>query len=167
MLWIRAHSGRFPFDPQQLNFADVCKNITNTLNSFALGKNIIVNCKVPEKTVVFADSDMLKTTLRNLVSNSIKFTNNGGRIDIDVEESSGSVIVTVSDNGVGLKPNELEKLFDISKVQSTSGTEMETGTGLGLVLCKEFITKHGGEIWVESEYGKGTNFKFTLPVSIP
>ena len=166
LLWIRAHSGRVPFEPQKLNFADVCKNITDTLSSFALGKNITLKCNPTKKTVVFADADMLKTTLRNLVSNSIKFTNNGGKIDIDAEESSGSVTVTVSDNGIGLKPDQIKKLFDISKVQSASGTEMETGTGLGLVLCKEFITKHGGKIWVESKYGKGTDFKFTLPGNI-
>jgi two-component system sensor histidine kinase/response regulator len=76
------------------------------------------------------------------------------------------VTISVSDNGIGIKPEEMTKLFDISCVYTTSGTAMETGTGIGLILCREFVEKHGGKIWAESEYGKGTTFRFTLPRSI-
>jgi two-component system, sensor histidine kinase and response regulator len=107
---------------------------------------------------------MLKTVLRNLVSNAIKFTNNGGAIKINEEESSGNVTISVSDNGIGIKPDNLAKLFDISQGQTTKGTAEETGTGPGLLLCKEFVEKHGGTIWVVSEVGKGSHFKFTLPI---
>jgi two-component system sensor histidine kinase/response regulator len=107
---------------------------------------------------------MLKTVLRNLVSNAIKFTNNGGAINITAEENPGNVTISVSDNGIGIKPNSLSKLFDISQIITTTGTAKETGTGLGLLLCKEFVEKHGGKIWVESEEGKGSDFKFTLPI---
>jgi signal transduction histidine kinase len=107
---------------------------------------------------------MLKTVLRNLVSNAIKFTNNDGAININAEENSGDVKISVSDNGIGINPDNMTKLFDISKIQTTTGTAKEKGTGLGLVLCKEFVEKHGGKIWVESEYGKGSEFKFTMPV---
>jgi signal transduction histidine kinase len=109
---------------------------------------------------------MLKTIILNLVSNAIKFTNSGGRININAEENSGNVIISVSDNGVGITPDNLAKLFDISEIITTKGTAKETGTGLGLLLCKEFVEKHGGKIWVESEVGKGSDFKFTLPVSV-
>jgi signal transduction histidine kinase len=107
---------------------------------------------------------MLKIVLRNLVSNAIKFTDKNGAINISAEENSGNVIISVSDNGVGITPDNLAKLFDISEVITTKGTEKETGTGLGLLLCNEFVEKHGGKIWVESEVGKGSDFKFTLPI---
>ena len=106
---------------------------------------------------------MLKTVMRNLVSNAIKFTHNGGAININAEENSGNVIISVSDDGIGISPDNITKLFDISQVLSTKGTAKEKGTGLGLLLCKEFVEKHGGKIWVESEVGKGSDFKFTLP----
>ena len=109
---------------------------------------------------------MLKTVMRNLVSNAIKFTNNSGKISIKAKENSGIVVISVSDNGIGIKPDKMTKLFDISQRQTTTGTAEETGSGLGLILCKEFVEKHSGKIWVESEVGKGSDFKFTLPISV-
>ena len=106
---------------------------------------------------------MLKTLLRNLVSNAIKFTNHGGSININAEENFENVTISVSDNGIGISSYNLAKLLDISQVLTTKGTAKETGTGLGLLLCKEFVEKHGGKIWIESEVGKGSDFKFTLP----
>ena len=97
------------------------------------------------------------------MSNAIKFTKVGGTININVEENSKNITISVSDNGVGIAPGDLTKLFNISEVFSTRGTANEKGTGLGLLLCKEFVEKHGGKIWVESEVGKGSDFKFTLP----
>ena len=105
---------------------------------------------------------MLKTVLRNLVSNAIKFTKSGGSININTEKKSGFVIISVSDNGIGIQSENKAKQFNISEVLTTKGTAGETGTGLGLLLCKEFVEKHGGRIWVESEAGKGSEFKFTL-----
>ena len=106
---------------------------------------------------------MLKTVLRNLVSNAIKFTHTGGRVIIDAEEKNEHIIISVADDGIGIQPEKLTRLFDISHRQTTTGTAEETGTGLGLILCKEFVEKNGGKIWVESEYGKGSDFKFTMP----
>jgi signal transduction histidine kinase len=98
------------------------------------------------------------------VTNAIKFTNNGGAININANQTDSDVTISISDNGVGIAPDDLTKLFDISQVITTKGTAKETGTGLGLLLCKEFVEKHGGKIWVESEVGKGSDFKFTLPI---
>jgi len=129
-------------------------------------KKIKINYSSSSHISVFADCDMLKTILRNLVSNAIKYTKKSGEVNISAEENSGNITISVSDNGIGIANDELTKLFNISEVITTKGTANETGTGLGLLLCKDFVEKHGGKIWVESEAGKGSNFKFTLPISI-
>ena len=165
LIWIRTQQGKIPFKPQNLIFSDICSNVVGILDSVATSKKITINCFASKDTSIFADANMVKTIMRNLVSNALKFTNKGGNININVEENPESAIVTVSDNGIGIKPEDLTKLFDISKVLSTSGTEEETGTGLGLLLCKEFVEKHNGKIWVESISGVGSDFKFTLPLS--
>ncbi len=119
------------------------------------------------KLNVVADSNLVGTIIRNLVSNAIKFTPSGGEVTLDAKPSNGSgenwVDVSVSDNGVGMTDQQLDQLFRIDANQSTRGTDGESGTGLGLLLCKEFVEKHGGEISVESEEGNGTTFRFTLP----
>ena len=147
-----------------MSFADICKDILEILQPSANTKNITINYSAIDEINVFADKDMLKTVLRNLISNAIKFTNKNGAININSVENSGNVTISVSDNGIGISQDNLAKLFDISKVLTTKGTAEETGTGLGLLLCKEFVEKHGGKIWVESEYGKGSDFKFTMPI---
>jgi signal transduction histidine kinase len=164
--WVRMQSGKITFEPQKLSFTDICKDIIKILNPNAVAKNITINNNASNEINVFADSDMLKVILRNLVSNAIKFTNKNGTININAEENSENVIISVSDNGIGIMPDKLTKLFDISHRQTTIGTEEESGTGLGLILCKEFVEKHGGKIWVESEVGKGSDFKFTLPILV-
>jgi signal transduction histidine kinase len=163
--WTSTQSGKIPFKPQILGFAGICKNVLETLNTNAYAKNIKIKCSISDHISVFADKDMLKTIMRNLVSNAIKFTNNGGSIIIDAKENSGIVTISVSDNGTGIKPEKVLKLFDISQRQTTKGTEQESGTGLGLILCKEFVEINGGKIWVDSQYGKGSDFKFTLSVT--
>jgi two-component system sensor histidine kinase/response regulator len=163
LMWARTQQGKIPFNPQKLSFTDICKNVLETLIPNANAKNINVNYSAADHINVFADIDMLKTVLRNLVSNSIKFTNYGGAINISAEENSENVTISVSDNGTGIPPDNLSKLFDISEVLTTKGTAGESGTGLGLLLSKEFVEKHGGKIWVESQEGIGSDFKFTLP----
>ena len=163
LMWARTQQGKIPFKPQILSFKDICKDTLEILTPNAHPKNITINYSSADHINVFADIEMLKTVLRNLVSNAIKFTNNGGAININAEENSENVTISVSDNGIGINPDNLSKLFDISEVITTKGTAKETGTGLGLLLCKEFVEKHGGKIWVESEEGKGSRFSFTLP----
>ena len=106
---------------------------------------------------------MLKTILRNLVCNAIKFTNINGEINLSAKQNQGEIEITVSDNGVGINKDVIDNLFKIDSNFTSKGTQEEKGSGLGLILCKEFVEKHGGKIWVESEKGKGSDFKFTLP----
>jgi signal transduction histidine kinase len=109
---------------------------------------------------------MLKTILRNLVSNAIKFSDENGIINISAEQTPSDVTISVLDSGIGITSNYIKKMFDISKIHSTLGMPEEKGTTLGLLLCKTFVEKHGGKIWVESKKGKGSKFKFTLPASV-
>jgi signal transduction histidine kinase len=127
-------------------------------------KNIKLINKIPENTYIEADKDMISLIIRNLISNAIKFTHKGGKILIDAKNKL--IEITVKDNGIGIPKEIQSKLFDIDENKSTQGTENETGTGLGLILCKEFVEKHGGEIWVESEVDKGSKFIFTLPTTM-
>ena len=163
-MWARTQQGSISFKPLELSLADTCKNVLEILNPTAYAKNITIYDSTVDHITVYADIDMLKTVLLNLVSNAIKFTNNGGEININAKVNSADVTISVSDNGIGIAPDELSKLFDISEVLTTKGTAGETGTGLGLLLCKEFVGKHGGKIWVESEVGNGSDFIFTLPI---
>ena len=164
LLWARTQQGKIPFKPQTLKFRDICMNILEVLNPTANEKKITINYTATDQLTVFADADMIKTVLRNLISNAIKFTNIGGTINISAEQTPSTTTISVSDNGVGMSPDNIAKLFDIVQVQTTIGTADEKGTGLGLLLCKEFVEKHGGRIWVESEVGIGSNFKFTSPI---
>ncbi|PKO95734.1 MAG: hypothetical protein CVU12_08715 [Bacteroidetes bacterium HGW-Bacteroidetes-7] len=165
LLWARSQSNNLQFEPKKVIFKPICDKIIETLKPNAQNKNISINYTESEQISVFADINMLNTILRNLISNAIKFTNNGGRITINAQRSDSGTTVTVSDNGVGIAPEMLPKLFDIKVVYSTKGTAQEKGTGLGLLLCKEFVNKHGGKIWVESQLKKGSEFKFTLPLN--
>ena len=162
-MWSRAQQGSITYQPKIFSLSTTCRSILEILNPGAHAKNITIYDSSVDNIDVYADPDMLKTILLNLVSNAIKFTNSGGEININAEQNSENVTISVSDNGVGIPSDNLSKLFDISEVLSTKGTAGETGRGLGLLLCKEFVEKHRGKIWVESEVGQGSEFKFTLP----
>jgi signal transduction histidine kinase len=120
---------------------------------------------MPVNLPVFADKAMISTILRNLISNAIKFTNTGGKIVISTEQRPNELVISVLDSGVGMNNESIGKLFRIEENYSTLGTQKEKGTGLGLLLCKEFVDKHGGRIGVESESGKGSKFFFSIPNS--
>jgi len=166
LLWSKAQSGKLTIEPKKIVLREICNKIICNLKHQADTKEISINCFEPEKTILEADLNMFKTILRNLISNAIKFTNKNGQINIYTEKNHNNVTITISDNGVGIEKKNLLKLWDFTQPISTSGTSNEKGTGFGLLLCKEFVEKHGGKIWVESELGKGSDFKFTLPLSI-
>lgn len=170
LLWARSQMGKIPYEPQKLNFSAICQKILSDMKLIADTKKITIKLHAADETTVFADNDMLKTILRNLISNAIKYCNPGGRIEINTERTISEITISVSDNGIGIAPEIVNKLFDISKLHSTRGTADEIGTGLGLFLIKEFVEKHGGKIWVKSKLqnrhtGKvgGSTFYFTLP----
>jgi signal transduction histidine kinase len=163
LLWARAQQDKVSFNRRELNFDEIIFELNTLLKPMADSKNITIEHSIMKNSKVFADIDMLKTILRNLVSNAIKYTHQGGQIVISLEQDMHSSIITISDNGIGMNPADLKKLFDISQVFTTKGTADEKGSGLGLLLCKEFVDKHGGSIRAESEPSKGSSFIFTLP----
>lgn len=162
--WAQSQSGRIRFNPGEV---DLCIRLTDILALMevqAFKKDIRIYSDLPVRCVVYADAAMLDTVLRNLVSNGIKFTPRQGEIRVAIARKDNHVEVSVSDSGTGIPADHLSKLFMIDSKYSLPGTENEKGTGLGLILCKEFVEKHGGRIWAESEPGKGSTFRFTLPV---
>ncbi len=163
--WTQSQSGKMPFEPQKLNFSETCLEVIQTLKPNAISKNITIKDSNDKKATLYADVNMLKTVLRNIISNAIKFCMPGGLIVVSSKKTKSNLTITISDNGVGMTPKKLKNLFDLTKIHSTTGTAEEKGTGLGLVLCKEFIEKHNGKIWVESESEKGSKFIITLPLN--
>ncbi len=165
LLWINSQSGKLPFVPIIFKISELISATVYTMKFLADTKEIEINYSSNDEIIVFADMEMIKTVLRNLVSNAIKFTRQKGKIDINVAISDYNAVITVSDNGVGIDSNNINELFDISKNNSSKlGTANEPGTGLGLILCKEFVEKNNGQIWVESELEKGSKFSFTIPL---
>jgi two-component system, sensor histidine kinase and response regulator len=130
----------------------------------ANSKDINVQTALESNNPVLADKEMLKTILRNLVSNSVKYTYYQGIVIMSTQRLEHHLQFTVSDTGIGIPSDYLDRLFEPDCKLSQQGTGKEKGTGLGLILCKEFVEKHGGEIWVESEEGKGSDFHFTIPL---
>lgn len=163
--WSRSQTGTIKFTPQELNFVDILKENYSLLEKSAEMKNIKLESKLSTAEFVMADYDMLTTVSRNLLTNAIKFTPSGGSIIVGSSDRNNMIEFYIKDTGVGISPERVESIFRIDQTSSTVGTDGEKGSGLGLVLSKEFILRHGGEIWVESEIGKGTTFFFTLPKS--
>ena len=163
--WAKSQSGRIIFNPKKIIFSNVILEIIKLKKSLAKAKNISLNYFSSDEIEVYADENMLRTVLRNLISNAIKFTQFGGNIRVYAILKQDRVEITVSDSGVGINEEVRNKLFSLETNETTIGTANEKGSGLGLILCKEFVEKHGGKIWVESEEGKGSDFKFTLPLN--
>ncbi len=161
--WSRSQTGRMEFSPEEIDFGQLVTNVTSLSNDSAENKGISISTELQDRLIVFADKAMLETILRNLISNAIKYTNPEGVIIVAGKQMNNGLLVSVTDNGVGIGSGDISKLFRIDKNHSSAGTQNEKGTGLGLILCKEFVDKHGGKIWVESEVGKGSTFYFTIP----
>jgi len=152
--WTRAQQGNIPFEPEQLNLNDICDEMLKTLTPVAKEKNIGINCLFWETLNVFADRSMLRTVLRNLVTNAIKFTNKGGTINIHAEQNRKNVSISIKDNGIGIPSDILLKLFDISEKITNKGTSGETGTGLGLLLAKNLWKNMVAEFGQKVRKGK-------------
>jgi signal transduction histidine kinase len=165
MEWSRAQSERMDFNPKRTDIGTLFQDVFDLLKISALQKSILLTKKIDAHMYANIDKEMILSVLRNLISNSIKFTHQGGVIDVKAEIIGNELNVSVSDNGLGMEKYELNKLFRIEESYSRPGTQNEKGTGLGLILCSEFIHKHGGRIWAESNPGIGSRFCFTIPVN--
>ena len=163
MEWSQSHTGRMKFNPEQFELIDLIEHVELLFSDIARQKSITIRKKLVGNLPLLADKSMISTVLRNLLSNAIKFTRQGGRILISVITTENELALSISDNGIGISERRIGRLFQLDERYSTPGTEKETGSGLGLILCREFIEKHGGRIWVESKPGEGSTFIFTIP----
>ncbi len=163
--WSRVQTGRMSYNPAPISFLPVVDGVIRLLNASAIQKSITIAVGTAEDSKILADKAMVSTVLRNLISNAIKFTKPGGRVSVNAIRKKDILQVEVSDTGVGMNKDLADKLFKFDESVSKPGTHNEKGTGLGMILCKEFVLKHHGEIWVESKPGKGSSFFFTLPLA--
>jgi len=161
--WSRIQTGRITLEPEIINLKKIVHKIAGLYKNNIDEKNITLAIDVPAGIKILADLNMLETVLRNLLSNSIKFTGKGGGIMVSAKEDIDFVTISVSDTGVGISPDKIEKLFQIGQNISTLGTQNEKGSGLGLILCKEFIELNKGKLSITSKLGSGSQFKFTIP----
>ena len=161
--WAKSQTGQISFEPTILNFEQTIAQIIVVLKPTAELKNIKLNYIQSNSIEVYADPQMLKTILLNLITNGIKFTNPEGCIEVIAQKNREGITISVADNGIGINTETTDTLFTLQTYGTTPGTANEKGSGLGLVLCKELVEKHGGTIWVTSELNKGTTFYFTLP----
>ena len=164
--WSRSQTGRLKFSPIEIQFKRILDNALSVLHSMANQKQIRLVCSHDPNLQVFADPLMIETVLRNLISNAIKFTPENGSIKIEAKNTGNEVLVSVKDTGIGLSEADLANLFRIDSKVKRKGTNNEDGSGLGLVLCKEFVDKNNGTIWAESSPGKGSSFYFSIPAKI-
>ncbi len=164
--WARTQTDRIKYSPVSIDMKEIIEQNIELSRAAADNKNIEISCDVKGKAEAFADKNMINLVVRNLVSNAIKFTDQDGQIILKcIDTGDNDVAISISDTGIGISKENVKKLFRIDEYFSTSGTSGEAGTGLGLIICKEFVEKNKGEIKIESELEKGTTFTFTLPKS--
>ena len=163
LTWSRAQRQKLVNSPQNISLRFIVERCFNLLENHAEQKQISLENKVPSETIIFADEEMITTVIRNLVSNAIKFTKSGGRITISAKQTDGSVVTEIRDTGIGIQKKKIKDLFKPDVNHSSIGTDGEKGTGLGLLICKDFVEKSNGEIWVDSIPDGGTSFYIALP----
>ena len=163
--WARIQQGLVPFNPNVVQLRPLVNDSLDTMLEPAKIKGIEIDYDIPDDIEVFADRNILQTILRNLVSNAMKFTPSGGKISLSAKVTGDkSIEISIKDSGIGMSPDLVDVLFRLDAQTNRKGTDGEPSTGLGLIICKDFIEKHGGKIWVESKLGKGSDFKFTYPM---
>lgn len=163
LTWAKSQQNGVIFTPEKISVRLMVNQTVDLFKELLERKGLAINCDITEDVIVFADKDMLLTVLRNLISNAIKFSSKGDVIQVFSEKKKTDVVISIKDEGTGIKAENISKLFKKSEHVSTYGTDGEKGTGLGLLLCQDFIEKHGGKISVDSELDQGSTFKFALP----
>lgn len=163
LTWANAQSGNFKFSPQKINIREISTVNVKLFEESASFKNIKITNNIKKSITAYADFDMTNTVFRNILNNAIKFTKKSGEITLDSKKLLNETLVSISDTGIGLTQKEIDSLFVDDQSFTNKGTLNEDGSGLGLSLCKEFISKNNGKIWVESEKNVGSTFYFTLP----
>ncbi len=162
--WSQLQKGSIDYTPKTLNISNLVSRNIEIINQKAVQKRIKLINEVSEQQTIFADEKMIDSVLRNLLSNAIKFTKQGGTVLVFAKAYENNMLqISVKDTGVGIPENSISKLFQLDEKVSAKGTEGEPSSGLGLLLCSEFVEKHGGKIWVESEINEGSTFHFTMP----
>ncbi len=164
--WAHSQTGTLAYTPQKVSFLEVYASTESLIKPVADQKRISLHTEISEDVYVYADPRMLETVMRNLVNNAIKFTHQGGLVEVKVESEGHKVVVCVEDNGVGMSSSDVRSLFQIDSKLKRKGTNNEDGSGLGLLVCNEFVQKNGGKIWVDSQNGKGSRFFFSVPRSV-
>jgi len=162
--WSRSQSNQIELQPTHINLYEVVENNIFIAKNLAEYKRVSILNKIPDYFSVWIDVNILNTIIRNLITNAIKFSDSESTIEISITTKENNCIVSVKDHGIGLTPIQLEKLFIPTKKATTPGTSNERGTGLGLILCKEFVDKYNGKIWVTSIPNQGSTFYFTIPI---
>ncbi|HSV87170.1 MAG TPA: tetratricopeptide repeat-containing sensor histidine kinase [Bacteroidales bacterium] len=163
--WSRSQTGKIKFEPEYLVLNDLIQDNINLFISKSREKEIVISNQVFPNLVVFADGNMVNAIIRNLLSNALKFSESGSTIEISSQIVRKMAFVKVKDEGVGMTPSQIKHIWDSEKVNTSYGTRDEKGSGLGLMLCKEFVERNGGEISVKSEKGHGSEFTFSLPLN--
>ncbi len=167
LFWSKAETGSLDYHPTYIRLIPFVEEVKRYLSAEAKDKELNIEYDIPSNLVAYADRNLLNTILRNLLHNAIKFSNTGGNIRITAESGDSEVLVSVEDEGIGIDEQLRQELFDGMYNESRRGTSMEKGTGLGLVLSRSCVERHGGRIWFESEKGRGSSFFFALPKVMP
>jgi signal transduction histidine kinase len=162
LTWAKLQTDNVIFVPVEFNLLPVCKRVVDAIEPISSSKKLKIEVAVSDTLRIVADKEMVKTILRNLITNAVKYSYPDGLISVNALIEGEKVLVEVIDRGVGISPEKVDSIFSTRFLQSTPGTANETGSGLGLILCKEFVEKHNGTIWVESLPGEETKFSFTL-----
>jgi len=164
--WSRSQTGLLKINPEKVNLRNLINENISAQQLAAANKDIKIYYKAEEDIFVYSDKNMINTILRNLLSNAVKFTFKSGRVAVTTTRTNDEVVVSVKDSGIGIPEEKIKELFRIDTRNSNPGTENEQGTGLGLKLSKEFVEKLGGRIWVECIETTGSEFRFSIPISI-
>jgi signal transduction histidine kinase len=165
LTWSRSQRGRIKYDPVRFNLSSVIQENINLHKLLAEKKGIMLLSPDQEEIYAYGDRDMINSVIRNLMTNAVKFTDRDKKVKVEVSTRNKELEVSVIDEGIGIEQENIKRLFRIDEKFKSTGTAGEKGTGLGLIICREFVEKNGGEIKVQSKPGEGTTFSFTLPMS--